>query len=99
MRPDKLDPGARDRYSSRPMRPADGLLFLRALVRPPPRVGALAPPGRSPPPLTPSRLTPADLPIIELGPGTGTFTEALIARGVPEDALALVEADPGFARN
>ena len=43
-------------------------------------------------------VTAADSPVIELGPGTGTFTRALLARGVPEHKLALVEADQAFAR-
>jgi phosphatidylethanolamine/phosphatidyl-N-methylethanolamine N-methyltransferase len=81
------------------MTAGDRLLFLRALVRDPTRVGAVAPSGRALAKLITADLTPADLPIIELGPGTGAFTEALIARGVPEQALALVEADPSFARN
>jgi len=38
-----------------------------------------------------------DGPIIELGPGTGVFTRALLARGVPTHRLALIEADPVFA--
>jgi phospholipid N-methyltransferase len=77
----------------------DRLLFLRAWVRDPARVGAVAPSGRALANLITADLTPADLPIIELGPGTGAFTEALIARGVPEQALALVEADASFAKN
>src|SRR5262249_14401779 len=81
------------------MTAGDRLLFLRALVRDPTRVGAVAPSGRALANLITADLTPADLPIIELGPGTGAFPEALIARGVPESALALVEADGSFARN
>ena len=38
-----------------------------------------------------------DGPVIELGPGTGVFTRALLARGVPTHRLALIEADPVFA--
>ncbi|MEI2418345.1 hypothetical protein V8Z80_19360 [Orrella sp. JC864] len=37
-------------------------------------------------------------PVIELGSGTGVFTRALRARGVPEETLALVEMDAGFAQ-
>ena len=36
-------------------------------------------------------------PIIELGPGTGPVTEALIARGIPESRLVLVEYSADFA--
>jgi phospholipid N-methyltransferase len=35
---------------------------------------------------------------MELGPGTGVFTRALLGRGVSEDQLILVEQDPRFAR-
>lgn len=36
--------------------------------------------------------------VLELGPGTGAFTHALLRSGIPEDTLALVERDPAFAR-
>lgn len=36
-------------------------------------------------------------PVLELGPGTGVFTRALIARGVAEADLILVELDPKLA--
>ncbi len=35
--------------------------------------------------------------MLELGPGTGIFTQALLARGIPEERLVLVEADNRFA--
>jgi phosphatidylethanolamine/phosphatidyl-N-methylethanolamine N-methyltransferase len=35
--------------------------------------------------------------VIELGPGTGAFTRALLARGVPEKNLTLVEVGSNFA--
>ncbi len=35
--------------------------------------------------------------VIELGPGTGVFTRAIIARGVAEQNLVLVEMDCEFA--
>ena len=38
----------------------------------------------------------SDAPVIELGPGTGAITDAMIARGVAEKRLVLVEFDPGF---
>jgi len=36
--------------------------------------------------------------VIELGPGTGPVTKALIERGVPPDRLVLVEYDGAFCR-
>jgi phosphatidylethanolamine/phosphatidyl-N-methylethanolamine N-methyltransferase len=74
------------------------LLFLRSWLRNPARIGAVAPSGRALAKLITADLTASDKTIIELGPGTGAFTETLIARGVPEHRLALVEADPVFAR-
>src|SRR5688572_20833553 len=37
-------------------------------------------------------------PIVELGPGTGPVTEALIRRGVAQDRLVLVEYNPDFCK-
>lgn len=37
-------------------------------------------------------------PVIELGPGTGPVTEALIRHGVAEERLVLVEFNPDFCR-
>jgi len=38
----------------------------------------------------------SDAPVIELGPGTGAITSALIERGVEQNRLVLVEYNPGF---
>ncbi len=35
-------------------------------------------------------------PVVELGPGTGAITNALIARGIDQKRLVLVEYNPGF---
>ena len=35
-------------------------------------------------------------PVVELGPGTGAITNALIAHGVDQKRLVLVEYNPGF---
>jgi phosphatidylethanolamine/phosphatidyl-N-methylethanolamine N-methyltransferase len=35
-------------------------------------------------------------PVIELGPGTGPVTDALIRRGVAQDRLVLIEYNPDF---
>ena len=37
-------------------------------------------------------------PIVELGPGTGPVTDALIRRGVAQDRLILVEFNPEFCQ-
>src|SRR6201986_3432320 len=38
----------------------------------------------------------SDDPVIELGPGTGAITTALLHRGVDQKRLVLVEYNPGF---
>jgi phosphatidylethanolamine/phosphatidyl-N-methylethanolamine N-methyltransferase len=38
----------------------------------------------------------SDRPVIELGPGTGAITNALLAHGVDQKRLVLVEYNPGF---
>jgi len=42
-------------------------------------------------------VTHASAPVIELGPGTGVFTRALLSRGVAEKDLTLIERGDDFA--
>jgi len=75
----------------------DGLAFLRATGSDPGMVGAIAPSGPS---LT--RLMTRDIGshsglVVELGPGTGVFTRALLQQGVRENDITLVECFPEFA--
>ena len=44
-----------------------------------------------------AEITRASAPVIELGPGTGVFTHAILGRGVPENRITLLEYDPRFA--
>jgi phosphatidylethanolamine/phosphatidyl-N-methylethanolamine N-methyltransferase len=75
----------------------DTLTFLRAWLRDPRSVGAVTPSGAALARLMTAHVSPMDGPVIELGPGTGALTRALLARGVPLHRLALIEADPHFA--
>lgn len=75
----------------------ENMNFLRAWLRAPRRMGALTPSGSSLARLMTEHVNHLDGPVIELGPGTGVFTRALLARGVPAHRLALIEADPVFA--
>jgi phospholipid N-methyltransferase len=43
-------------------------------------------------------IRPSDGPVLELGAGTGVFTRALIARGIRESDLTLVEYGSDFMR-
>ncbi len=72
--------------------------FLRAWVRDPLRIAAVAPSSLALARIITSEITPGMAPVIELGPGTGVFTRAMIARGLGEADLVLVEREPEFAR-
>ena len=77
----------------------DDFRFLRNWLEKPLAMGAVAPSGRVLA-RTMARYvdTTGDGPIIELGPGTGPVTEALIKNGVDPKRLVLVEFDPSFCR-
>lgn len=74
-----------------------GLAFLRSWLRAPRRVGAVAPSSQALARLICSEIDPARAPVLELGPGTGVFTDALLARGLAPSQLILVEACERFA--
>ncbi|MGK6314630.1 class I SAM-dependent methyltransferase [Neorhizobium sp. DT-125] len=76
---------------------AEAFGFFQAWLRNPLRVAAVAPSGRALASLITSEISQATGPVIELGPGTGAFTRALIARGVREEDLALIEFGSEFA--
>jgi phospholipid N-methyltransferase len=77
----------------------DNLVFLQAWFRTPRRVGAVMPSGSALARLITAGISEAVGPVIELGPGTGVFTRALLARGVRPEQLALIETNPHFARS
>jgi phospholipid N-methyltransferase len=73
-------------------------MFVRAWARAPLQVGAVLPSGKALSELITREIGPDTGRVIELGPGTGVFTQALLARGVRHSDLILVEAHPDFAR-
>jgi phospholipid N-methyltransferase len=75
---------------------ADQIVFARTLLHHPLRVGAVAPSSPALAKIITAGITPDRAPVIELGPGTGVFTRALLARGISEESLALVESDVRF---
>ncbi|WP_183709801.1 class I SAM-dependent methyltransferase [Bradyrhizobium sp. ERR14] len=75
---------------------ADFFQFFRSYVSNPWQVSAIAPSGQSLARLMTQEIVPGAGPVIELGPGTGIFTKALIRRGVPERELMLVEYGSDF---
>jgi phospholipid N-methyltransferase len=76
---------------------ADRLLFISLWLRQPFRIAALSPSGQALAQLMTAAIKPEDGPVIELGAGTGVFTRALLARGVRERDLLLVEDNPEMA--
>lgn len=74
------------------------LLFLGELIRSPQSVSAVAPSSKTLAALMTAELQGCSRPVIELGPGTGVFTQALLDRGVPESRLGLVELNERFCR-
>jgi phospholipid N-methyltransferase len=77
---------------------SDFFQFFRSWVADPLRVAAIAPSGDSLARLMTQNIRPADGPVLELGVGTGVFTRALLARGVRESDLTLVEYGSDFIR-
>lgn len=75
---------------------SDFLRFFRSWVTNPLRVAAIAPSGDPLARLMTQEIEPFDGPIVELGPGTGVFTRALLARGVAESELTLIEFGAEF---
>jgi phosphatidylethanolamine/phosphatidyl-N-methylethanolamine N-methyltransferase len=76
----------------------DNLRFLRAVLARPKNVGAIMPSSRALARAIAARLDPADPgPVLELGPGTGVITEAILERGIAPERLTLVEYDAEMA--
>lgn len=77
----------------------DGFRFLMSLTSTPRLTGAVAPSGRA---LARAMAEAAGPPaaglVVELGPGTGPVTRALIERGVDPRRLVTVEFNPQFCR-
>src|SRR5205814_124645 len=78
--------------------PLDFLEFFRALLADPARVSAIAPSSRTLARLITQEIFPGEGPVIELGPGTGSFTKALLQRGLAESDLLLIEYGSDFVR-
>lgn len=76
----------------------DVLPFFRAWLDNPLGIAAITPSSSPLAELITREIEPSDAPVLELGPGTGVFTRALLARGVAEKDLVLVEASDQFAQ-
>jgi phosphatidylethanolamine/phosphatidyl-N-methylethanolamine N-methyltransferase len=77
----------------------DEVRFIRSWLEKPLETGAVAPSGKILARTMASYVDPnVTGPVIELGPGTGPVTEALVAQGVDPARLVLVEYNPMFCR-
>ncbi|HEY5338441.1 MAG TPA: rRNA adenine N-6-methyltransferase family protein [Rhizomicrobium sp.] len=77
---------------------AEHLQFLRGLIARPKNVGAIAPSSPALAKAIAQQIDPS-IPgaVLELGPGTGVVTEALIERGIAPERISTIEYDPDFA--
>ncbi|WP_243374957.1 class I SAM-dependent methyltransferase [Microvirga solisilvae] len=77
----------------------DEARFLRSWLERPLAIGAITPSGKILARTMASYVDPRiPGPVIELGPGTGPVTDALIRRGIEQERLILVEFNPEFCR-
>ena len=85
------------RVLKKPLRLDDEVRFLRSWIEKPLHMGAVMPSGRV---LARTMAQYVDVnskgPVVELGPGTGAITNALIDHGIDQKRLVLVEYNPGF---
>ena len=81
----------------KPLRLDDEVRFLRSWIEKPLRMGAVMPSGKV---LARTMAQYVDVestgPVVELGPGTGAITAALLAHGIDQKRLVLVEFNPAF---
>ena len=85
------------RALKKPLRLDDEVRFLRSWIEKPLHMGAVMPSGKV---LARTMAAFVDKeargPVVELGPGTGAITTALLAHGVEQSRLVLVEVNPTF---
>lgn len=72
------------------------MLMLRQWLKHPRRTAAIAPSGRELAAAMLAELPPGTRRVIELGPGTGVFTERLLAHGIAPRDLLSVELNPAM---
>ena len=94
-----MPPHSVARVAKKPLRLADELQFIRSWSDKPLRTGAVMPSSKALARAMARPIDPNDTgPVIELGPGTGPVTAALVERGVDPSRLVLVEYNPDFCR-
>ena len=87
------------RVEKKSLRLDDEMQFIRSWIEKPLSTGAVMPSSRVLARAMARYVDPRSQgPVIELGPGTGPVTEALVRRGVDPSRLILVEFNPDFCR-
>ena len=77
----------------------DEMRFIRSWIEKPLSIGSVTPSSKALARAMAAYVNPNSKgPVIELGPGTGPVTEALVARGIDPARLILLEFDPTFCR-
>ena len=77
----------------------DEVRFIRSWIERPLSIGAVTPSGKVLARAMARYVDPNSTgPVVELGPGTGPVTEALVEAGVEPSRLVLVEFNPSFCR-
>ena len=73
------------------------LRFVRSWLRKPKATGSIKPTGKAAAALMASFVDPAsELPVLELGPGTGPITRAVLETGLPAQKLTCLEYNEDF---
>ncbi|WP_398475892.1 class I SAM-dependent methyltransferase [Tardiphaga sp.] len=81
----------------KPLRLDDEVRFIRSWIDKPLHMGAVMPSGKALARTMAQYVDPKGTgPVIELGPGTGAITTALVAHGIDQKRLVLVEFNPTF---
>jgi phosphatidylethanolamine/phosphatidyl-N-methylethanolamine N-methyltransferase len=87
------------RVEKKSLRLDDEVQFIRSWIETPLSTGAVMPSSRVLARAMARCVDPqADGPVIELGPGTGPVTQALVKQGIDPARLILVEFNPDFCR-
>jgi phosphatidylethanolamine/phosphatidyl-N-methylethanolamine N-methyltransferase len=95
----KIGTGIRRLEQKKGIRLDDEVRFIRTWLEKPLAIGAVTPSGRALARTMAAYIDPnVPGPIIELGPGTGPVTEALVSQGIDPSRLVLVEFDPTFCQ-
>jgi phosphatidylethanolamine/phosphatidyl-N-methylethanolamine N-methyltransferase len=93
----KIEEQIRQFERNKGIRLDDEVRFIRSWLERPLSIGAVTPSGKLLARTMARYVDPnSDGPVVELGPGTGPVTEALVEAGVAPSRLVLVEFNPSF---